>query len=129
MASAGFENRFRFFDGECAFFAENVVESRLRAMLWRAFAYPLAVLAGLALVLIFLGLIVIPQFVHLFDSFKVNVPPVTRMPLSPPATPSAKLPPWPVTLIAPVAVWTMAPFLSKTPPVLKCGSALLFAAP
>lgn len=39
---------------------------RLRASLWRAFAYPLMVLAGVALVVAFLSAVVIPQFRLLF---------------------------------------------------------------
>ena len=52
---------------------------RLRAMLWRAFAYPAAVLAGLLGVLLFLGFFVIPQFEEMFKSFRVDVPPVTQL--------------------------------------------------
>jgi type IV pilus assembly protein PilC len=51
---------------------------RLRAALWRAFAYPLMVLAGLALVMVFLGLFVIPQFESLFKQFKTQIPWATR---------------------------------------------------
>jgi type IV pilus assembly protein PilC len=47
---------------------------RLRAALWRALAYPLMVLAGLALVLIFLGLFVIPQFEVMFRDFGIKLP-------------------------------------------------------
>jgi type IV pilus assembly protein PilC len=47
---------------------------RLRAALWRAFAYPLMVLGGLALVLIFLGLVVLPQFQTLFGQFRIKLP-------------------------------------------------------
>jgi type IV pilus assembly protein PilC len=39
---------------------------RLRAALWRTLAYPLMVLAGLVLVVLFLGYVVIPQFRLLF---------------------------------------------------------------
>ncbi len=42
---------------------------RLRASLWRACSYPLMVLAALAIVLIFLNMIVFPQFRHLYDQF------------------------------------------------------------
>jgi type IV pilus assembly protein PilC len=51
---------------------------RLRAALWRAFAYPLSVLAALIGVMTFLGIFVIPQFQSLFKSFGVRLPPVTQ---------------------------------------------------
>jgi type IV pilus assembly protein PilC len=51
---------------------------RLRAMLWRAFSYPLAVLGGLVGVTIFLGLFVIPRFELLFKEFGVQLPAVTK---------------------------------------------------
>jgi type IV pilus assembly protein PilC len=51
---------------------------RLRAMLWRAFAYPLSVLAALIAVMVFLGIFVIPKFEQLFKDFGTNLPPITR---------------------------------------------------
>ena len=52
---------------------------RLRQMVWKAVAYPLCVLAGLLLVLAFLGLVVLPQFEAMFKSFKVPLPDITRL--------------------------------------------------
>jgi type II secretory pathway component PulF len=51
---------------------------RLRAMMWRAAAYPLMVLAGLAVVLIFLGMFVLPQFEAMFNSVRMPVPMTTQ---------------------------------------------------
>ncbi|HEY8668607.1 MAG TPA: type II secretion system F family protein [Tepidisphaeraceae bacterium] len=39
---------------------------RMRAMLWRTFAYPIAVFIGLLLILIFLGHVVLPQFAAIY---------------------------------------------------------------
>ena len=50
---------------------------RLRAMLWRAMAYPLMVLAALGFVLVFLGLFVIPKFEAIFKDFGVKLPAIT----------------------------------------------------
>ena len=52
---------------------------RLRASLWRAAAYPLMVLVGLAMVVIFMGLFVLPQFKLIFNDFKTELPDVTRL--------------------------------------------------
>jgi type II secretory pathway component PulF len=52
---------------------------RLRQMVWKAVAYPLSVLAGLLLVLAFLGIVVLPQFEAMFSAFKVPLPDITRM--------------------------------------------------
>ncbi len=51
---------------------------RLRAALWRAASYPLMILGGLTVVVIFLGLVVIPQFRGLFKSLDVSLPWITR---------------------------------------------------
>jgi type IV pilus assembly protein PilC len=51
--------------------------TRLRSMLWRAFAYPLMVLLALALVMLFLGAVVIPQFAVLFKDFGIQLPGIT----------------------------------------------------
>jgi type II secretory pathway component PulF len=57
---------------------------RLRAAIWRASTYPLMVLAGLALVITFLSLVVIPQFQLMFRDFGVQLPIMTRALLSVP---------------------------------------------
>jgi type II secretory pathway component PulF len=51
---------------------------RLRAALWRAAAYPLMVLAGVALVLVFLSLAVVPQFDLIFRDFGTRLPLLTQ---------------------------------------------------
>jgi type IV pilus assembly protein PilC len=50
---------------------------RLRAMLWRAMAYPLAVLGGLAIVILFVALVVVPEFEELFKGVGVKLPAIT----------------------------------------------------
>ncbi|HEV7299332.1 MAG TPA: type II secretion system F family protein [Tepidisphaeraceae bacterium] len=52
---------------------------RLRGLLWRSAAYPLMVLIGLALVLLFLSQFVLPQFESIFESFRVQLPAVTQL--------------------------------------------------
>jgi type II secretory pathway component PulF len=58
--------------------------TRLRGMIWRAAAYPLMVLAGLAVVIVFLSIAVIPQFREVFKSFGTRLPAVTVFILSTP---------------------------------------------
>lgn len=55
------------------------VVQRLREALWRAFAYPIMVLIGLTLVLVFLGIYVLPKFQEIFDDFKIRLPAITEM--------------------------------------------------
>lgn len=50
---------------------------RLRASLWRAIAYPLAVLIGLLIVLMFLSMVVIPQFESILHGVGMSLPPIT----------------------------------------------------
>lgn len=50
---------------------------RLRALLWRAFSYPLMVVIGLLVVMAFLGLFVLPQFASIFKEFKIQLPLIT----------------------------------------------------
>jgi type II secretory pathway component PulF len=70
--------------------------SQLRATLWRAIAYPTLVLAALGVVLIFLGIVVIPQFGALYKGFGVQLPGATMALLA-----SARWIPWIVgTLLA-----------------------------
>ena len=51
---------------------------RLRAMLWRAAAYPIMVFLGLGLVLAFIGLWILPAFETMLTSFRVPMPAATR---------------------------------------------------
>lgn len=55
---------------------------RLRGMIWRTISYPLMVLGGLAILLIFLGIFVLPRFREIFFGFKVALPAVTQLLLS-----------------------------------------------
>jgi type II secretory pathway component PulF len=52
---------------------------RLREALWRALAYPIAILAGLSLVLILIGLWVLPKFEELYADFRLNLPAITKV--------------------------------------------------
>ncbi len=51
---------------------------RLRAMLWKALSYPVVVFFSLLSVVGFLGVFVLPQFKHIFDDFKVELPTITQ---------------------------------------------------
>ena len=55
---------------------------RVRAALWRAAAYPLMVLAAVALIVLFLGFVVVPQFAALFKDMGNELPLITRAVLS-----------------------------------------------
>ena len=55
---------------------------RLRATLWRVFAYPLMVLVGLGIILIFLTVSIIPQFEKIFSDFGMRLPAITILLLS-----------------------------------------------
>jgi len=55
---------------------------RLRAMLWRVFAYPAMVLVALAMVLLFLTVGIIPQFEKIFRDFGTRLPALTLFLLS-----------------------------------------------
>jgi type II secretory pathway component PulF len=79
--------------------------SRIRAMLWRAMSYPLMVLIGLMIVLLFLTTSVIPQFEQTFRDFGIKLPVITQLMLS-----SAYwLPPLLIALIGlivvPIVLW------------------------
>jgi type IV pilus assembly protein PilC len=52
---------------------------RLRSMLWRASAYPLAVLTALMVIVGFLGIFILPQFRQIFMDFKVDLPVITQL--------------------------------------------------
>lgn len=53
--------------------------NRLRGMVWRAMAYPLVVLVGLIIVLLFLSIWIIPQFESLFSDFGIRLPLITQL--------------------------------------------------
>lgn len=53
------------------------IVARLRASIWRAAAYPLAVLAGLLVVLIFIGSYILPQFVDIYRGWHTQLPGIT----------------------------------------------------
>lgn len=52
---------------------------RLRESLWRALAYPLAILAGLGLVMLLIGRFVLPKFQEIYDDFKMDLPALTEI--------------------------------------------------
>jgi type IV pilus assembly protein PilC len=58
--------------------------ARMRGMIWRAAAYPLMVLAGLGVVVVFLSIAVIPQFRLIFQDFGVTLPKLTQFILTTP---------------------------------------------
>ncbi len=47
---------------------------RLRGTLWRAASYPLMVLCGAALVFVFLGVYILPQFASIYEDFDTELP-------------------------------------------------------
>ncbi len=51
---------------------------RVRSSLWMAAAYPLMVLAGLIVVLLFLSYVVLPKFADIFVDFRVDLPDITK---------------------------------------------------
>jgi type II secretory pathway component PulF len=55
------------------------MSQRLRAMLWRAAAYPLVVFASLLLIISFLGIFILPQFKTIFGDFRVDLPVITQL--------------------------------------------------
>jgi type IV pilus assembly protein PilC len=52
---------------------------RLRGTLWRAASYPMIILLGVGLVLVFLGHFIVPQFEEIFQDFDANLPMVTML--------------------------------------------------
>jgi type IV pilus assembly protein PilC len=56
----------------------------LRATLWRTAAYPLMVLAGLLVIVAFLGLYIVPRFQVMFKDFSVQLPVLTQLLLTTP---------------------------------------------
>src|SRR5690606_18949165 len=55
---------------------------RLRGAVWQAVAYPLIVAVALSLVMLFLSMVVIPQFHEIFDDFDTRQPLLTRWTIS-----------------------------------------------
>ena len=53
--------------------------ARLRSALWRAFSYPLTVMAALLVLLIFLGRYVLPQFQDMYSKWGLELPRITRL--------------------------------------------------
>jgi len=53
--------------------------SRLRATLWRAVSYPLAVLGGLMFVFFFLATFVLPKFEQIFKDWHTELPGITQL--------------------------------------------------
>ncbi len=51
--------------------------TRLRAMLWQAFSYPIMVLLSLVAVIIFLSIAVFPQLEKIFRDFRTDLPGIT----------------------------------------------------
>jgi type IV pilus assembly protein PilC len=78
--------------------------SRLRGMLWRALSYPVVVMAALGVVLVFLGLVVIPQFASLYKGFGIMLPGATVALLS-----AAQWAPW--VIVALLALVAVSPLL------------------
>jgi len=52
-------------------------EQRLRATLWRTLAYPIMVIIGLVLVMLFISIAVIPQIRSVYEGFHLKLPGVT----------------------------------------------------
>jgi type II secretory pathway component PulF len=50
---------------------------RLRNVLWRTLAYPMFVVLALGFLLTFLGMVVLPQFQHVYADFHIQLPVVT----------------------------------------------------
>ena len=75
---------------------------RLRATLWRVFAYPIMILVGLGIVLLFLTVAIIPQFEAIFRDFGTKLPSLTLFLLD-----SAEWIPW-VLLAIPIVVIVIA---------------------
>ncbi len=51
--------------------------NRLRGAIWRAMAYPLIVLIGLGVVLVFISVFILPKFEEIFRSFGTRLPGIT----------------------------------------------------
>lgn len=93
--------------------------TRLRSMLWRSVAYPMMVLIGLMVVLLFLSVSILPQFRQTFAGFGVRLPLITQFLLD-----SAYwLPPLLIALIAlivlPVVLWPLLRAVGWSQPILE----------
>jgi len=55
--------------------------TRLRRALWRAFAYPLAVLIALSAVLLFISIVILPTFSDMYKDFHTTLPALTEFTL------------------------------------------------
>lgn len=51
---------------------------RLRAVLWRTVSYPLVVLVAIGFLLVFLGMVVLPEFEQIFADFHTRLPGITE---------------------------------------------------
>jgi type II secretory pathway component PulF len=93
--------------------------TRLRGMLWRSVAYPLMVLIGLMLVLLFLSIAILPQFEQTFREFGVRLPVITQLMLHS----RYWLPPLLIVLIAaivlPVLFWPLLRAIGWSQPILE----------
>lgn len=77
--------------------------ARLRGTVMRAAAYPVMVLAALALILMFLSLVIFPQFVEIFEDFGTAMPLMTLWVLG-----SAAWLPWAMgALLALLVLWPL----------------------
>jgi type IV pilus assembly protein PilC len=56
--------------------------ARVRAMLWRAMSYPIMVILALVAVMVFLGMVVLPQFGTMYKGFGIQLPVITSILLS-----------------------------------------------
>jgi type II secretory pathway component PulF len=53
--------------------------SRLRNVLWRTLSYPMFVVLGLGILMAFLGMVVLPQFRHIYAEFHIQLPGITEV--------------------------------------------------
>jgi type II secretory pathway component PulF len=84
---------------------------RLRNMLWRATAYPIAVLVSLILVVTYLGIYVLPQFKLIFQGFRVDLPQITQIVI---AFSNLLIDDWPILLAILVAAFALPLLLRLT---------------
>jgi type II secretory pathway component PulF len=53
--------------------------ARLRNVLWRTLSYPMFVVLALGFLLVFLGMVVLPQFQHVYAEFHIQLPGITNV--------------------------------------------------
>lgn len=53
--------------------------ARLRNVLWRTLAYPMFVVLALGFLLVFLGMVVLPQFQKVYSEFHIQLPGITNV--------------------------------------------------